>query len=292
MSLAVILPVRDGGDLLGECLRTITAEVERHEASLIVVDDASTDGTPERAEAIGATVIRHGNSKGPYVARNTGWQSTAAEVCVFTDIRVRPDRGWLSGLVRALEQPGAAVVGGDVRARTGTTAAQRFVHRVQPLMPREGLSHEFLPFLPTCNLATRRATLEAVDGFRPLRSGGDLDFCWRVQLAGLGSVCYAADAGVDWVPRRTTREVVRQWYRYGAAKPTLYRGYAGIGLPAQPPTPWPQQAYREFRWLVHGLRTKRPREWDVEVVDRLTNIAWWLGYRREWNRQEQQPDAG
>ena len=59
----------------------------------------------------------------------------------------------------------------------------------------------------------------------------------------------------------------------------------------QPPTPWPRQAYREFRWLVHGLRTKPPREWDMELVDRATNIAFWLGYRREWERQEGQRDV-
>lgn len=282
MSVAVVVPVRDGAELLDAALESIGAEAERHGAVVLVVDDASQDDSAAVAERRGATVIRRKVAGGPYAARNAGWQAADADLVVFTDVRCRVHPGWLAGLVEAMVDPTVAVCGGDVVALSGSSAAERYVHKWQPLQPDRGLSHDFLPFLPTCNLATRRSVLAAVDGFRPIRSGGDLDFCWRVQLAGLGRVVYAPDAGVDWVPRRGTRAVVRQWYRYGAAKPTLYRDYARHGYQVEPPPATTRIWVREARRFVSALRRVPAREWDVEVVDRLCQLAWWRGYRREW----------
>ena len=67
VSLAVIVPVRNGGDLLDDCLRSVGLEVTEYGAELIVVDDGSSDGTPDRARAKGATVICHEQPRGPAV---------------------------------------------------------------------------------------------------------------------------------------------------------------------------------------------------------------------------------
>ncbi|HET6818029.1 MAG TPA: glycosyltransferase [Mycobacteriales bacterium] len=282
MSVAVVVPVRDGAELLDAALAALMPEAAAHGAAVVVVDDASTDASADVAERHGVTVVRRQVAGGPYVARNAGWQAANADVVVFTDVRCRARTGWLGGLLAGLADPAVAICGGDVEALTGDSAAERYVHKWQPLQPDRGLTHEFLPFLPTCNLATRRSVLVAVDGFRPMRSGGDLDFCWRVQLAGLGSVVYAPGAGVEWVPRPGTRAVVRQWYRYGAAKPSLYRDYARHGYELEPPPPSLRIWVREARRFARALRRTPARDWDVEVVDRLCQLAWWRGYRREW----------
>ena len=284
MSVAVVLPVRDAAALLVDALAAITPEAAEVDARVVVVDDGSTDATAVTAAERGATVVRQPSPRGPYAARNAGWRAVAADVVVFVDVRCRPRPGWLAALVRCLDDPAVAICGGDVVAATGSTAAERYVHKWQPLMPDRGLGHEFLPFLPTANLATRRSVLEAVDGFRSLRSGGDLDFCWRVQLAGLGTVVRAEGATVDWVPRVGTRSVMRQWYRYGAAKPALYLDYAQHGYALDKPPSAARTWWRESRRFARALRRAPMREWDVEVVDRLCQLAWWRGYRREYRR--------
>jgi glycosyltransferase involved in cell wall biosynthesis len=284
MNVGIVVPVRNGSELLDHCLTAVVAEAAPMQARVLLVDDASTDDTAHVAEQLGAEVLRLDTPAGPYAARNRGWRSLDSDSLVFTDVRCRPRPGWLAGLLAALVDPTAAVAGGDVYADADPTSpvAARYVHRWQPLMPDRGLSHEFMPFLPTANIVTRRTVLEGVDGFRQIRSGGDLDFCWRVQLAGLGSIAYAPDAGVDWQPRATVREVLRQWFRYGAAKPALYRDYAEHGYVAEPPMSWPRLLYGDGRALLADLRRQRGREWDVEVVDRLCHLAWCYGYRREW----------
>lgn len=274
--VTVVIPVRDAAELLGPCLDAVLADAAG--APVVVVDDGSTDGSAELAAERGAEVL-HREAGGPYRARNAGWRSTDTDLVVFTDARCRPHPGWLRGLARALDDPAVAIAGGDVVALSGPGPAQRYVAKWQPLAPDRGLRHPFLPFLPTCNIVTRRSVLEAVDGFREIRSGGDLDFCWRVQLAGLGTVGYAEGAGVDWLPRATVREVYRQWYRYGAAKPSLWQEYRARGLEVEPPLPWAKFLYWEGRALGRGLRTSAVRDWDVELVDRLCQLAFTRGYR-------------
>jgi glycosyltransferase involved in cell wall biosynthesis len=278
VTTTVVIPVKDGEALLPACLDAVLREADP--SQVVVVDDGSADRSAELAERRGVTLIRRSGG-GPYGARNEGWRSTDSELVVFTDSRCRPHSGWLTGLRAALDDPGVAIAGGDVVAQTGPGPAQRYVAKWQPLAPSRGLSHPFMPFLPTCNIVTRRSVLEAVGGFRELRSGGDLDFCWRVQLAGLGTVAYAPGAGVDWVPRETVREVYRQWYRYGAAKPALWSEYRQHGLEVEPLPSVARQAYGEARALLRGLRRSPVREWDVEVVDRLAQIAFSRGYRKQ-----------
>jgi glycosyltransferase involved in cell wall biosynthesis len=284
MTVTVVIPVRDGAALLAACLDHVMPEAARHDARVVVVDDASSDASAEIARRHGAEVLVRTRPEGPYAARNAGWRHTSSPRVVFTDTRCRPRQGWLGGLLAGLDDPAMAVVGGDVHASWGPSAAERYAHRWQPLMPDRGLSHPFLPFLPTCNVATRREVLEAVDGFRQIRSGGDLDFCWRVQLHGAGSVGYAPDAAVDWAPRTTVREVMRQWYRYGAAKPSLFATYREHGLTADPPPLALKQAYWDARLFAKGLRDRPVREWDVEVVDRLCQLAFQRGYRKQWRQ--------
>lgn len=281
-SVSVVIPVKDGAALLRPCLDAVVREAGDN--PVVVVDDGSTDGTAELAEEHGAQVLRR-DGGGPYRARNDGWRSTSTDLVVFTDARCRPHPGWLSGLLRAMDDPATAVAGGDVVALSGARPAQRYVAKWQPLAPDRGLGHPFLPFLPTCNIVTRRKVLETVDGFREIRSGGDLDFCWRVQLAGLGKVGYAEDAAVDWVPRETVREVYRQWYRYGSAKPALWREYRQHGLEVEPPLPVAKQIYWETRAFLRGLRRSPLREWDVEVVDRLAQLAFTRGYRKQLGQE-------
>ncbi|HVX68585.1 MAG TPA: glycosyltransferase [Mycobacteriales bacterium] len=281
----VVIPVRNAAGLLERCLESTLAET-RDRADVIVVDDASSDATADVAAAFPVDVLRHPEPRGPYAARNHGWRRSDATTIVLLDSRCRPRPGWLDGLIRAVDLPGVAIAGGDVVVTTAHTAAERYVQRYQPLMAEHGLGHPTMPFLPTANIVTHRSVLEAVDGFRSLRSGGDLDFCWRVQRVGLGRVEYAPGAAVDWVPRSTIREVMRQWYRYGAAKPTLAKSFAEIGLVAEPPAP-PLQWWRsQLHDFAVEMKTSRRGDWDTAVVGLLCQMAWRSGYRSAWSESE------
>lgn len=290
-NLAVVLPVHNHAALLEPCLASVVPQAEEFGAKVIVVDDGSTDDTAERARRLGAVVLRHDEPMGPYAARNRGWRSTDAAVLVFTDVRCRARPGWLAGLVAALSSmPEAAVVGGDTHTLAGPGPARAFAHRRQALLAGPALAHEFLPYLPTCNIATRRAVLEAVGGFTEIHSGGDVDFSWRVQLAGLGEVTFAPGADMDWEPRATTREIIRQYKKYGAAWPPQAQRFGADGFVPMPPSrSLARLVVSQARVLADDIRQHHGRGLAVDLVERACWFAYRDAYRRTW-REMALPD--
>ena len=111
--LSVIVPVRDGSATLARALTAILAsELPRNDYELIVVDDASTDGSAEVAARCADTVVRlSGRRCGPAYARNRGAEQARGEVLAFVDAdaMVRPDT--LPRMLRMLsDHPGAHAV--------------------------------------------------------------------------------------------------------------------------------------------------------------------------------------
>lgn len=281
--VTVVIPARNDSALLAGVLDCVVAEAERVGAAVLTVDDASDDDTAAVAARYGSEVLTLPVVAGPYQARNAGWCATTSELLVFTDVRARPRPGWLRRLVEALDRdPAVAIAGGDVIARAGDSLAGRVFARRAGLSAKGSMSDSFLPYLSTCNLATRRTVLDALDGFRPGRSGGDLDLCWRAQLAGCGTVYFTEDAPVEWVPRDTVRALLRQIYRYGVTRPHLEASFAHAGKSlAPPPTRVRSMAY-EARELLRNVRRDPRGDLSGQVVERLWDFVFWEGYRRSW----------
>jgi colanic acid/amylovoran biosynthesis glycosyltransferase len=288
-SVAVVVPVRDAADDVTACLQTILPQARDLGAEVIVVDDASADGTARLAEAAGARVLRLPAAGGPYAARNAGWRSTAADVIVFTDVRNRASEGWLAALVAALDDPGAAVAGGTVEMAGDDRVAHRWARRDRRLDVARHLRDGWLPYVPTASMAVRRDVLDRAGGFLPTRSGGDVDLCWRIQLAGLGAIVAVPDSLMRCVPRSTVREVLRQWDRYGTGHLELYARFAHEGCPV--PDPEPAAALgREVVRAALGIATRRRRDLAVEVVEQARRVVWARAYRRAWRARP--PRAG
>ena len=230
----VIVPVHNGEQHLAEFLAQLLTEIEA--SAVLVVDDGSTDGTRQIAERHGVRVLSQPTPAGPYAARNAGWRSSTADLIVFTDVRCRPEQGWLASLLVAVNAPGVAIAGCDVQmTATRPTAAERWAIRRQPLRIDGYLTHAFLPYVPTACLAITRANLERLDGFLPLRSGADADFCWRAQQADLGRVV-AAEIGMWARPRTANRDVIGQYRRYGSSAWQLQHAYGYRGTPPKAPS--------------------------------------------------------
>jgi glycosyltransferase involved in cell wall biosynthesis len=82
-SVTVVIPAYNEEDAIG----ALIADVRRAGAwrEVLVVDDASTDRTAERAEAAGARVVRHPYNKGNGAAVKTGVREARAEVVLLMD---------------------------------------------------------------------------------------------------------------------------------------------------------------------------------------------------------------
>jgi len=113
-SFAVVVPVYNGRQTLERCLGALLLSDERP-ARLVVVDDSSTDGSGELAEAMGAEVIRlNGGPAGPAAARNRASFGLDTDIVVFVDADVEVHPQSLSCLVAPITgDPGMAATFGS-----------------------------------------------------------------------------------------------------------------------------------------------------------------------------------
>ncbi|HWH45319.1 MAG TPA: glycosyltransferase [Thermoleophilaceae bacterium] len=218
--VAVIVPARNAERSLPDlvaCLARQTLPRERFE--LIVVDDASTDGTAEVAREA-ATVVSVPVRSGSYVARNLGIERAGAPVLAFTDADCRPEPRWLEAGLEALSDPEAGLVGGhiEVPLSPDPTLAElidaRFLDQASMVAGGDAA---------TANLFVRASVLASVGPFNArLTAGGDTEFTRRAVAAGHRLV-YSREAAVVHPPRRRIRDVVRKTYRMGAGRTQLSR---------------------------------------------------------------------
>jgi GT2 family glycosyltransferase len=97
MTIAAVVPVWNGRELLGRMLESLTRQTHQTTA-LIVADNGSTDGAPELARAYGARVIAMGRNAGFAAAVNRGIRECAvlkpkpdAIAVLNSDVELAPD---------------------------------------------------------------------------------------------------------------------------------------------------------------------------------------------------------
>jgi cellulose synthase/poly-beta-1,6-N-acetylglucosamine synthase-like glycosyltransferase len=277
-TVAVVVPVRDGAPDLKLALATIVPQAAAAGGDVIVVDDASTDESAAIAEAAGARVVRLTERSGPYVARNAGWRASTAAIIVFTDVRNRAEPRWLETILAPLADPSVAIVGGTVVMAGGRRVAERWARYVQLLDVETRSQSDWLPYVPTASMAVRRSVLERLDGFRAVRSAGDVDLCWRAQLAGLGTVAIAPDSVMVCDPRASVPEVLRQWTRYGYSNYDVRSRFGADGCP--PPTPRSRRAGVVGAARAVGGALLHRRDVAVALLDQARVAAYNRAHRK------------
>ncbi len=276
-AIAIVVPVRNASELLADCLGPIRSQLTPQD-SLVVVDDASTDGTAGVAERLGARVLRRATPGGPYAARNDGWAATAHPYLLFTDVRCVAQPGWVER-VRDAAADGCDLIFSDIVVRGGARVAERVAQHRQHLLARHYAERPyFLPYFPTANLAVRRTALEAVDGFRVMPSGGDADFCWRVQLAGFDTVRAIEEPLMEWRPRAAVGELLEQWAKYGRSNAVLRYAYADRGAPIEPALHPLHAIARHTRRTARRLARERNGGPVVTMLDGCVDLVHELSY--------------
>lgn len=109
LQVSAIIPVHNGGHKLAQCLEAVLGSA-RPPDEVVVVDDASTDGSGDLARRHGARVVRlDGPAHGPAFSRNRGVEAATGEILFFVDADtvVHPDA--LALAVQTLEKGGRAL---------------------------------------------------------------------------------------------------------------------------------------------------------------------------------------
>lgn len=127
-SVSIVIPVKDRADDLRNCLTSIQAlNYPQDKLEVVVVDDGSSDPTPEVAKEFGALLIASGAvAGGPALARNKGAAVAGGEILAFIDSDCTASADWLAELLPVFDDPKVAAVGGWVDGMHHGSALDRY----------------------------------------------------------------------------------------------------------------------------------------------------------------------
>ena len=101
IEISIIIVTSNGKRYAEECLDSLHAYIGNRRAEVIVVDNASTDGTPEMIERSypGVTLIRNGKNLGFATANNVGIRRSSGEFVLLVNSDVVVHEGCIERLV-------------------------------------------------------------------------------------------------------------------------------------------------------------------------------------------------
>jgi mycofactocin system glycosyltransferase len=231
--VTVVIPVRDNAFGLNRLLPTLRG------MRIVVVDDGSA--LPVQADDFDGTyckvtVLRHGRTRGPAAARNTGLAACETDFVAFLDSDVVPRRGWLEVLLGHFCDPAVALVAPRI---VGLCEPQNLVARYEAVRSSLDLGHREAPvvpygtvsYVPSAAIICRRSVLTEVGGFdETLKSGEDVDLCWRFIEAG-ARLRYEPIALVGHDHRTQLRDWFARKAFYGASAAPLAVRHPGKTAP-------------------------------------------------------------
>ncbi len=228
MRATIVICTHNRGSMVARAVDGALADAAASGATVLVVDNASTDDTPAvlaalEARADGHVRVLHEPRLGLSHARNRGLAAADGDVVAFLDDDAVPRAGWLAALLAPYATPDVGCVGGRIRLRFTEPppdwltpafhgALSAFDAGDEPRRLRHGGGDWF----PTgANVSFRVGAARAVGGFSTLLGvqgrvpllHEEHDLCHRLVAAGW-DVRYAPDAVVDhWiVPARLRPE--------------------------------------------------------------------------------------
>jgi GT2 family glycosyltransferase len=218
--ISVVVCSYNGERTIRDCCEGLR-KLEYPDYEVIVVNDGSTDATAAIAHEYGLRVISTEN-RGLSNARNTGLAAATGEIVAYLDDDASPDPHWLTYLAATFLSTTYAGVGGPNIAPPGDGPIADCVANAPGNPVHILLSDQEAEHIPGCNMAFRKAALEAIGGFDPQFrvAGDDVDVCWQLQQNGWRLGFNAA--AVVWHHRRNSlRAYWKQQKGYGKAEALL-----------------------------------------------------------------------
>ncbi len=235
--VTIIIPNYQGESLLPDTLAAVDAAlaVEPARVEVLVVDDASTDGSVPllRERFPHVRVVQRAENGGFSEACRSGTQAARAPLLYFLNSDARPRPGFLAPLVQALADERVFA------AQSLLVDVAGYVHEPISVVPvfrrgflrldgltdgRPGLRPEHLPPRPVIEtlyatggaMLVRRARYEALGGFASIFSPfyyEDVDLGWRAMRRGWSNVVVTASVVEHLVGATIARTAVRQRMR-------------------------------------------------------------------------------
>jgi GT2 family glycosyltransferase len=196
---------------------------------IIVVENGSSILADVATQAEGRVRYLHVAKANTAVARNIGLHSALGRYLLLTDADCVAASDWVEQMVARLATGDVAAAGGAIDKYRPATLTQRYGMTVVngqrrlsylPALP--------LPYVASANAGYLTAAVRDVGGFDPdLRSGSDVDICYRLGLRGY-PIALVPTAVVLHEDRASVGEHFRRFHHYAVYQVLLFAKYKQI----------------------------------------------------------------
>ncbi len=187
MNVSIIVPAYNAANTIEGCLTALLAQNFPRDASeIIVVDDGSTDATPEIVARFPMVQLIRGEHRGAAAARNLGAQHARGDILLFTDADCEPTPDWLAQMLAPFADDQVVGAKGIYRTRQREWIA-RFVQLEYAEKYARMARERFIDFIDTYSAAYRRDVFLRHQGFDesfPGASVEDQEFSFRLARQG------------------------------------------------------------------------------------------------------------
>jgi glycosyltransferase involved in cell wall biosynthesis len=222
--LSIVMSTFNRCTQLPNAIRSLFVQPSAHRFEVIVVDNGSTDRTPEVVDELrgeGLPVRRVVETrKGVGFTRNAGVAASRAPYIALMDVDQEAYPGWAGAIVQTLdERPELSFLAGPVEALWIGEAPTWITPGIQGAVsiiewgavPRPIDADRWM-CVPGGNSAYRREVITALGGWRPYRRSQDREFTVRLLLNGYTGLYLPAMRMRHRVRAdRITRQYFRQW---------------------------------------------------------------------------------
>jgi colanic acid/amylovoran biosynthesis glycosyltransferase len=290
-AVSVIMPFRGDAEAAHAALHALSSLRTRPGDELIIVDNGSDGGLDEaRAQRADEriAVAQAYEVVSSYYARNVGAQRAASPWLLFLDSDCQPPSALLDEYFQEAVADDWGGIAGEVLPMDDDSSLAGWAASRGVLSQSASLERPPRPAAVTANLMVRRDAWRSVGGFlEGVRSGGDIDFCWRIQDAGW-SLGYRPTASVRHPHRGTLRQLARQMARYGAGNAWLRRRYGEA--PLRPAAV--RGVIRGLAGTLIWLLALQPRRAAYKAIDAVAIAATQVGYLKSNVGRAERPRSG
>ncbi len=274
-AISTVVPFR-GDEAYAAKARVALGRLELGPGDELIVADNTEAGIAGPVLGEIARVLRATGERSSYHARNVGAAAARADWLLFIDADCVPVADLLDRFSTEAVSPRCGAIAGAIVGLDGQSSLLARYTRSRNFHDQtEGLHGKARAAAATGNLLARRAAFEQVGGFAEgIRSGGDVDFCWRMQRAGW-SLDYRPEALVEHRHREDLGSFLAMVARYGAGSRWLNERHPG----SAPRWPLAGGLAGSARDIARHLLRGRIEPATFRAIDGLGLIAHNLGYQ-------------
>jgi mycofactocin system glycosyltransferase len=227
-SVSIIIPVHNRPEDMEACLNSLMRlNYPKDKLEVLVVDDASTDTTPDVVSRFPVRLIRNKQNRQAAFCRNLAAQQATGEIVAFIDSDCLADPCWLLELIPAFKDATLGAVGGRVDAYYDEGGLDRYEKVKSSLImgtwPKRSQQDNPFFYVPSCNLLVRRKLFISLGGFdETLVVGEDVDLCFRISKQGY-HLEYRTMGTVYHKHRNQLIPFCKRRFDYGTSEPLLQK---------------------------------------------------------------------